>query len=77
MSSTQGKKTSGGSFATITTTSTGLITTADATVAALPQQVLPNVATALNMWHNCGGIGTAAQTAQALANAAGVTIQEV
>lgn len=74
---TQGKKTAGGSFNPITTTPTNLVTTADPTLAAVPAQVLPNVATALNQWHNAGGTGTAAQAAQALANAAGVTIQEV
>lgn len=78
MSNTQGKKTSGGSFATITTDSANRIAVAtDSTVAAMPAAVVPNVSSALNQWHNCAGSGTAAQLAQKIANAAGVTIQEV
>jgi hypothetical protein len=77
MSNTQGKKTTGGSFATITTTATGLVSNADATVAAMPAAVTSEVSAALNEWHNCAGVGTAAQIAQKYANAAGVTIQEV
>jgi hypothetical protein len=77
VSNTQGKKTAGGSFATITTTASGLVTQVDGTVAALPAAVTPNVCSALNQWHNCAGGGTAAQLAQKIANAAGVTIQEV
>ena len=76
--STQGKKTAGGSFATITTDVDGRVTvTADPTLTAIPAAVVPNVSSALSQWHNCGGAGTAAQLAQKIANAAGVTIQEV
>jgi len=78
VSNTQGKKTSGGSFQTITTDPAGRISVAsDPTVTAVPVQVVPNVSSALNQWHNCAGAGTAAQLAQKVANAAGVTIQEV
>ena len=77
VSNTQGKKTSGGSFTTVTTSSTNLVTTADATVAAAAPQVLPQVVSALNSWHACAGVGDAATRAQKIANAAGVTIQEV
>lgn len=75
---TQIKPKSSGSYTTINADSTGCSLATSTGMASAPSSSHALLALhAVNVWHNCGGVGTAGERALKVADACGILLQEV